>query len=76
MEWCGRAPVELVCLGFPKLGVPVIRAIVFWGLYRGPLVLGNYLVLVPMIQKGSAGMCLEKPKTIKQKSKLLTLKPK
>ena len=33
--------------GFPKilgtlLGVPVIRTIVFWGLYWGPLILGNY----------------------------------
>ena len=33
--------------GFPKirgaiLGVPVIRTIVFWGLYWGPLILGIY----------------------------------
>ena len=33
--------------GFPKirdtiLGAPVIRTIVFWGLYGGPLILGNY----------------------------------
>ena len=33
--------------GFPKLGVPfwkvpAIRIIVFWGLYCGPPVLGNY----------------------------------
>ena len=33
--------------GFPKirgtfLGVPVLRILVFWGLYRGPLILGNY----------------------------------
>ena len=33
--------------GFPKSGVPflgvlIIRTIVFWGLYWGPLVLGNY----------------------------------
>ena len=33
--------------GFPKirgtiLGVPVMRAIVFWGLYRVPLIFGNY----------------------------------
>ena len=32
--------------GFPKirgtfLGVPIIRTIVFWGLYGGPPVLGN-----------------------------------
>ena len=35
--------------GFPKimgtfLGVPIIRSIVFWGLYWGPLILGNYHV--------------------------------
>ena len=33
--------------GFPKirdtfLGVPILRIIVFWGLYWGPLILGNY----------------------------------
>ena len=33
--------------GFPKirctfLGVPIIRTIVFWGLYWGPLILGTY----------------------------------
>ena len=33
--------------GFPKLGVPfsgvpIIRTILFWGLYWGPLILGNY----------------------------------
>ena len=32
--------------GFPKtrgtiLGVPIIRTIVYWGLYWGPLILGN-----------------------------------
>ena len=32
---------------FPKikgtfLGVPIIRTIVFWGLYWGPFILGNY----------------------------------
>ena len=26
------------------LGVPIIRTIVFWGLYWGPLILGNYQV--------------------------------
>ena len=26
------------------LGVPIIRTIVFWGLYWGPLILGNYLI--------------------------------
>ena len=38
--------------GFPKirgtlLGVPVIRTIIFWGLYWGPLILGNYHVEIP-----------------------------
>ena len=38
--------------GFPKimgtfLGVPIIRTIVFWGLYWGPLILGNYHIRVP-----------------------------
>ena len=33
--------------GFPKLGVPfwgvpIVRTLVFWGLYWGPLILGNY----------------------------------
>ena len=35
--------------GFPKirgtiLGVPIIRTIVFWGLYWGPPILGNYQI--------------------------------
>ena len=34
-------------MGFPNirgifLGVPIIRSIVYWGLYWGPLILGNY----------------------------------
>ena len=38
---------EMFIGGFPKirgtiLGVPIIRTIVFWGLYWGPLILGNY----------------------------------
>ena len=33
--------------GFPKikatfLGIPIIRILVFWGLYWGPPILGNY----------------------------------
>ena len=37
----------LAIWGFPKirgtiLGVPIIRIIVFWGLYWGPPILGNY----------------------------------
>ena len=36
--------------GFPKirgtiLGVPTIRTVVFWGLYWGSLILGNYHIL-------------------------------
>ena len=38
--------VVTVC-GFPKirgtfLGIPIIRTIVYWGLYWGSLILGNY----------------------------------
>ena len=40
--------------GFPKirgtlLGVPVIRIIVFWGLYWGSLILGNYHVRLGLL---------------------------
>ena len=36
----------MVIWGFPKirptiLGVPIIRTVVFWGLYWGPPILGN-----------------------------------
>ena len=39
-------PIEDVW-GFPKIrgtfmGVPIIRTTVYWGLYWGPLILGNY----------------------------------
>ena len=35
--------------GFPKiggtfLGVPIIKSIILWGLYWGPLILGNYQI--------------------------------
>ena len=38
--------------GLPKIrdtlwGVPIIRTIVYWGLYWGPLVLGNYHIRLP-----------------------------
>ena len=38
--------------GFPKirgtiLGVPIIRIIVYWCLYWGPLILGNYQIKLP-----------------------------
>ena len=48
-ERCRR--VRLACIwGFPKirgtcLGVPIIRIIVYWGLYWGPFILGNYHIL-------------------------------
>ena len=29
-----------------KIGVPIIRIIVFWGLYWGPPTLGNYLISI------------------------------
>ena len=28
--------------GFPKLGIPMMRTILYWGLYWGTLILGNY----------------------------------
>ena len=31
-------------LGVPILGVPIIRTIVFWSLYWGPRILGNYQI--------------------------------
>ena len=42
----GDFQISLVTWRFPKsrgtfLGVPIIRTIVFWGLYWGPLILGN-----------------------------------
>ena len=38
---------KCVIWGFPKirgtfLGVPIIRIIVYWGVYWGPPILGNY----------------------------------
>ena len=38
-------------LGFPKLrgtflGAPIIKTTVYWGLYWGPLILGNYRLVV------------------------------
>ena len=43
--------------GFPKirgtiLGVPIIGTIVFWGLYWGPLILGNYQILQSFTETG------------------------
>ena len=44
--------------GFPKimgtlLGVPIIRVIVFWGLYWGPLILGNYYMYIHTLETAS-----------------------
>ena len=44
---CWSLRLKSLKWGFPKirgtiLGVPIIRTIVFWGLYWGPLILGNY----------------------------------
>ena len=36
---------EFPKIGGTLLGVPIIRTIVFWGLYWGPLILGNYHML-------------------------------
>ena len=57
--------------GFPKirgtiLGVPIIRIIVFWGLYWGPLILGNYHIHVYLgrvrcfCEHRHIGLCSEK----------------
>ena len=49
--------------GFPKirgtlLGVPVIRIIIFGGLYWGPLILGNYHIVLCSHALALATMCL------------------
>ena len=46
--------------GFPKtrgtiLGVPIIRTIVYWGLYWGPLILGNYHVMYLELEASAFG---------------------
>ena len=43
----GKGSTMVLIWGFPKirgtsLGVPIIRTIVYWGLYWGTLILGNY----------------------------------
>ena len=48
---CGHtvAWIRILCPthgAFPKLGVPTIRIIVYWGLYWGLLILGNYHMTV------------------------------
>ena len=50
-QHCANSPFDLNKWRFPKikgtiLGVPIIRNIVFWGLYWGPLILGNYQMVL------------------------------
>ena len=40
------------------LGAPILRIIIFWGLYWGPLILGNY-----HISRVPGGHVLEAPET-------------
>ena len=54
-------PVEPPYRGFPKLGapfwgIPIIRTIIYWGLYWGPPILGNYHM--PLSSQGAAVKCL------------------
>ena len=51
----GQLRVARAIWGFPKirgpfLGVPIIRPIIFWGLYWGPPILGNYHI--PIYEAG------------------------
>ena len=34
------------------LGVPIIRIIIYWGLYWGPLILGNYHISLLLTKLG------------------------
>ena len=46
----------ITILGVLFFGVPIIRTIVFWGLYWGPLILGKYHIsdgTLPMIRNAS-----------------------
>ena len=43
-------------LGVPFLGVPIIRILIFWGLYWGPLILGNYHIGIKGLYKGYIGI--------------------
>ena len=48
-KWRVGLPFRFAVWGFSKIkgtivGVPIIRTIVFWGLYWSPLNLGNYRV--------------------------------
>ena len=58
--------------GFPKirgtfLGFPITRTIVFWGLYWGPLILGNYHILSHHCRQLSALM-LDRKKAVQSGS--------
>ena len=58
--------VRLLCRGFPKLGgtflgVPIVRIIVFGGLYWGSPILGNYHI----VYWGCIGIVEKKIKTTK-----------
>ena len=51
---CAGRPLKTIPSheGFPKirdnfLGVPIIRTIIYWGLYWGTLILGTYLGVSP-----------------------------
>ena len=52
--WCVIMPYGgFPKLGVPFLGIPIIRTIVFWGLYWGPLILGNYHISQGIMYIGS-----------------------
>ena len=40
-------------MGGTALGVPIRRTVIFWGLYWGPLILGNYYICHTEDQKRS-----------------------
>ena len=55
-----EAPIPDPKWEFPKirgtfLGVPIIRPIVFWGLYWGPPILGTYQILLLILEKATEG---------------------
>ena len=42
------------------MGVPITRSIVFWGLYWGPPILGNYHIRIPRDLLGCLGISWER----------------
>ena len=57
---CPGGSSNLAIWGFPKirgtfLGVPIIRTIVYWGLYWGTLILGNYHIVLLAFHGVSTG---------------------